>query len=49
MTELIERHGDEFVVLRSPESAEDDPRYRELGRFPTYAKAEEFLASTEFD
>ena len=45
LTELIEREGTEFVVLRSPETAEHDPDYEELGRFPTRAKAEEFLAS----
>jgi hypothetical protein len=44
---IIEQHGDEFVVLRSPETAEHDPDYKELGRFPAGAKAEEFLASFE--
>jgi predicted nucleic acid-binding Zn-ribbon protein len=47
LTELIEQLGNEFVALRSPASAEYDPDYRELGRFPTRAKAEEFLASTD--
>jgi hypothetical protein len=47
LTELIEEEGGEFVVLRSPETAEDKPNYRELGRFPTHAKAEEFLAEFE--
>jgi hypothetical protein len=47
LTELIEQDGDAFVALRSPESAEHDPDYRELGRFPTRAKAEECLASFE--
>lgn len=47
LTELIEQEGGEFVVLRSPETAEDKPNYRELGRFPTRAKAEEFLAEFE--
>jgi hypothetical protein len=47
LTELIEQDGAEFVAFRSPESAEHDPDYRELGRFPTRAKAEEFLASGE--
>jgi hypothetical protein len=45
--ELIEQEGGEFVVLRSPDTAEHDPDYRELGRFSTRAKAEEFLASFE--
>jgi hypothetical protein len=47
LTELIEPEGNEFVVLRSPETAEHDPAYRELGRFPSRAKAEEFLAEYE--
>ena len=47
LTELIEQDGSEFVALRSPASAEHAPDYCEVGRFPTRAKAEEFLASTE--
>jgi predicted nucleic acid-binding Zn-ribbon protein len=47
LTELVEQDGDDFVAMRSPESAEHDPDYRELGRFPTREKAEEFLASTD--
>jgi DNA-directed RNA polymerase subunit RPC12/RpoP len=45
LTELIAQEGKEFVVLRSPDSAEDDPDYEELGRFPTRVGAEEFLVS----
>jgi hypothetical protein len=44
LTELIEQEGSEFVVLRSPASAEHDPDYCEVGRFPTRETAEEFLA-----
>jgi hypothetical protein len=47
LTEFIERDGDEFVAIRSPDTAEHDPHYRELGRFPTREKAEEFLASVD--
>ena len=47
LTELIEQEGDEFVAIRSPDSAEHDPDYEELGRFPTRALAEEFLAEFE--
>lgn len=47
LTELVVQEGDHFVVLRSPETAEDDPDYEELGRFSTRARAEEFLASRE--
>jgi hypothetical protein len=47
LTDLIEQEAGEFVVSRSPETAEHDPAYRELGRFPTREKAKEFLASVE--
>jgi len=43
LTELIEENGEEFVVLRSAESAEHNPDYRELGRFPTRETAVKFL------
>ena len=49
LSELIAQAGGEFVALRSPDTAEDDPDYRELGRFPTRKKAEEFLASVEVE
>ncbi|MEH2529418.1 putative nucleic acid-binding Zn-ribbon protein [Bradyrhizobium sp. AZCC 1588] len=45
LTTLIEQEGKEFVVLWSPETAEHDADYRELGRFPTREKALEFLAA----
>jgi len=45
LTELVVPAGKEFIVLRSPYSAEHDPEYEEIGRFPTQAKAEEFLSS----
>jgi hypothetical protein len=43
LTLLVERHGREFVVLRSPESACHYANYREIGRFATRQKAEAFL------
>ncbi len=49
LTELIEQDGNEFVAIRSPYTAEHEPDYREVGRFPTRAKALEFLASTELE
>ncbi|WP_426411568.1 hypothetical protein [Bradyrhizobium ganzhouense] len=45
LTELIAEEGGKFLVLRSPEGAEDDPDYEELGRFPTRDAAKEFLRS----
>jgi hypothetical protein len=47
LTEILKRDGNEFVAIRSPEWAEHNPEYRELGRFTTREKAEEFLASLE--
>lgn len=44
LTTIIEPYGGEFVVLRSPETADDDADYRELGRFLTRPQAESFLA-----
>jgi hypothetical protein len=49
LTQLVAQDGEGFVAIRSPKSAEHDPDYRELGRFPTRAKAEEFLESIEDD
>lgn len=45
LTVLIVQEGNGFVVLRSSETAEHDPNYRELGRFPTRKKAAAFLAT----
>ena len=45
LTTIIDRCDGEFVVLWSPETAEHDADYRELGRFPTRAQAEKFLTT----
>ncbi|MGY3583291.1 DNA-directed RNA polymerase subunit RPC12/RpoP [Bradyrhizobium sp. USDA 4341] len=47
LTEFIEEENGEFVVIRSPDTAEHDPDYQEVGRFSTRAQAERFLAPTE--
>lgn len=47
LTTIIEEEGKEFVVFWSPETAEHDPEYRELGRFPSREKALEFLSVDE--
>jgi hypothetical protein len=44
LTTIIEREGDVFILLRSPESAEHDPDYQELGRFKTERQAKRFAA-----
>lgn len=48
LTIVVEQEGNEFVVLESPDTAEHDPDYRELGRFPTEQKAQEFVESGEY-
>jgi hypothetical protein len=45
LTEVIIVAESKFVVLWSPETAEHDPDYRELGAFPTLKQAEAFLRS----
>jgi hypothetical protein len=45
LTEMIVPDGNEFIVLWSPETAEHNADYRELGRFTTRAEAETFLAA----
>jgi hypothetical protein len=45
LTEVISEEGGQFVVFRSPETAEHDADYRELGRFATRAEAEAFPAT----
>jgi hypothetical protein len=47
LTAVIERQGTVFLALRSPDTAEHRPDYRELGRFSSRAQAEEFLASSD--
>jgi hypothetical protein len=43
LTTVINECRGEFVVIWSSENAEHDATYRELGRFPTRAKAEAFV------
>lgn len=45
LTEIVEEDNAQFVVLRSPDTAGHSPSYEELGRFPTRAQAEDFLAN----
>lgn len=49
LTDLVEQDGNEFVALRSPEDAEDNPDYEELGRFSSRDNAKEFLRSYQPD
>ena len=43
LTAIVETDGSEFVVLRSPDTAEHYPDYEEIGRFSSREKAERFL------
>ena len=45
LTEIIEERAGAFIVLRSPESAEDDPEYFEIGGFSSREQAKAYLAS----
>ena len=45
LTEIIEPRDGAFVVLRSPETAEHEPDYRELAIFPTQEQALSYLRS----
>ncbi len=49
LTEVIVAEDDEFVVLLSPDTAEHDPDYQEIGRFPTREAAQAFLAEYDPD
>lgn len=44
LTEVVEEDNGEFVVLRSPDTAEHRANYYELGRFLTRAQAHDFMA-----
>lgn len=43
LTEVIEMSDGEYIVMRSPDVAEDKPRYVELARFVTAEQAARFL------
>lgn len=47
LTNIVEQERNEFVAIRSPNSAEHDPDYRELGRFSTHEAALEFLSEQD--
>jgi hypothetical protein len=44
LTDAIEQRHGRFVVLHSPDTAEDDPDYRTVAEFASYSDAETFLA-----
>ena len=44
LTYVVEQDGERFIVLWSPETAEDDPDYCELESFATREAAAEWLA-----
>ena len=44
-TLVIEQDVDGFVVLASPDTAEDDPDYRAVAVFPSREAAQAYLAS----
>lgn len=49
LTEVITKEGNEFVLLLSPDTAEDAPDYREIGRFPSFESVRAFQAEYDPD
>jgi len=47
LTIIVRDQGADFIVLWSPETAEHNPDYCEVGRFPTRALAYEFIIANE--
>jgi predicted nucleic acid-binding Zn-ribbon protein len=45
LTEIIEPREGAFASLRSPDTAEHQPEYYEVGRFPTRKQAKACLAT----
>lgn len=43
LTEIIEQYKEQFVVLRSPDTAEHEPCYEEVDRFDTLEAASAYL------
>ena len=46
LSEVIDQRDDEFIVLRSSDSAEDKPDYEEVASFSSLEAAEAFLGAT---
>ena len=44
LTNIIVEDAGEFIVLQSPETAEDKPRYAEIARFPAAELAAKYVA-----
>lgn len=44
LTEVIEQREGKYVVLRSPDLAEDKPEYKEIDRFDTLKSASAYLS-----
>ena len=45
LTEIIEKHDQAYIVLRSPDTAEDMPDYREIARFSKRKQAKDYLTA----
>ena len=43
VTEIIEEQEGEYIVYRSPSTAEHHPDYERIGKFPTLSQAETYL------
>jgi hypothetical protein len=49
LTEVITKEASEFVLFRSPDTAEHDPDYQVIGRFPSFESAKAFQAKYDPD
>ena len=49
LSEIVAAQEGAFVVLRSPDTAEHDPDYREIARFSTRAEAHAFLSEGSWE
>lgn len=47
LTEVIEEVAGSFLVMRSPDTADDKPRYRAIARFTAHDLAARFLDDGE--
>ena len=47
LTTVVKRRGDQFAVLRSPDSAEDKPNYLVVVELPSRSAVEAFLKKSD--
>jgi hypothetical protein len=48
LSAIVEESEGHFIVYRSPATAEDDPNYEPIAKFPTLERAETYLKLCSF-